>query len=48
MTTVKIKGDTGKGFFKLTASIYMPVMRRTRDDGVCPVELVDLLKLVRG
>ena len=43
---LKVGGDTGKGFFKLTASLYVPAsrtapiskkMRRSREDGVSPV-----------
>jgi hypothetical protein len=43
---LKFGGDIGKGFFKLTASLYVPAsrtapiskkMRRSREDGVSPV-----------
>ena len=42
--TLKLGADSGKGFFKLTASIYIPsyltpivtkIVRRSREDGVC-------------
>ena len=44
--TLKIGADSGKGFFKLTASMYIPgsqsqietKKRRSREDGVCDVK----------